>query len=189
MRRAKSVRQNKLAIIFCVAIIFIYFYHHVFLKYSWPYMVWTFCLYSGISFSISLFLKASCTRTTRKNSGVWSRPSHSYLINRWFCEPQAVEEYHQIYRVLVITQLLQNIICYTNILHQLSNVECSAKAPRCAFSQLWCCQPKDNACSEEPSAPTDTQLSWGWISAKRLLKHFPWATSWCMLPVHSYSSF
>ena len=156
--------------------IYIFFNQHVFLKYSWPYMVWTFCLYSGISFSTSLFLKAACTRTTWKNFGVWSSPLHSYLINRWFCEPQAVEEYHHIYRVLVITQI---VTPKHHMLHQYfapSNAECSAKAPPCAFSQLWCCQPEDNACSEEPSAPTDAQLSRGWISAKTLLKHFPWPT-------------
>lgn len=61
-----------------------------------------------------------------------------------------------------------------------------AKAPGCAFSQLCCCQPEDNACSEEPSIPADSQLTPGWTSAKRLLSHFHGLCSnVCCLCVHT----
>lgn len=152
-------------------------------------MVWIFCLYSGISFSISLscfkfFFKAAYTGKTWKISRVWSSLLHSYLIDGWLCEPQALGEYHHIYRVLMTAPIVTpNIVCYTNILPR---VESSAKAPRCAFSQLCCCQPEDNACSEEPSIPADAQLTRGWTSAKRLLSHFHRLCSdVCCLCIHS----
>lgn len=47
---------------------------------------------------------------------------------------------------------------------------------------LWCCQHWDNTRSKEPGAHTGAQLSRGWIKAKWLLKHFPWATSELISP-------
>lgn len=157
-------------------------------------MVWISCLYSEISFSIFFslsfffffisFFKAAYTGKTRKISWMWSGLLHSYLISWCLSEPQALGEHHHIYRVLMIAPVVTpNIACYTSILHW---VEGSAKAPRCAFSQLCCCQPGDNACSEEPSIPADAQLTPGWTSAKQLLSHFHGLCSnACCLCIHT----